>query len=191
MSFSVLFVCTGNVCRSPIAERIFTARVGWRFVDDGQQCGTASPRGPPDGRTVGHRVARARRRPRSPRRPQLDPELAAVADLVLTATSAQRAVVTQQNPQIYRRTFTLLEFGRLARDLDRLAAGAAAARPPTRSCEQGSIPSPRGAATRPPPKPGRRHRRSVRPLARRRSSHGRPHRRRRRRRYRCPGSGPG
>ena len=27
MTFRVLFVCTGNVCRSPLGERLFAARV--------------------------------------------------------------------------------------------------------------------------------------------------------------------
>jgi len=53
---------------------------------------------------------------------QFDPETAAAADLVLTASSAQRAVITQQNPQIYRRAFTLLEFGRLAHDIELMPA---------------------------------------------------------------------
>lgn len=118
MTFSVLFVCTGNVCRSPIAARIFTARTGGNSSMTVSSAGLRALVGHPIDETSaialrelgvdsGHHLAG-----------QLDPELAAVADLVLTATSAQRAVVTQQNPQIYRRAFTLLEFGRLARSLD-------------------------------------------------------------------------
>lgn len=33
---SVLFVCLGNICRSPIAEAVFTQRLRQRGVDEGK-----------------------------------------------------------------------------------------------------------------------------------------------------------
>lgn len=118
MNFAVLFVCTGNVCRSPVAERMFAARLGPASPVTTSSAGLRALTGRPMdefsaialrefGIDADHHVAR-----------RLDQQLAADADLVLTATAAQRAVITQQNPHIYRRTFTLLEFGRLAHRVD-------------------------------------------------------------------------
>jgi protein-tyrosine phosphatase len=112
VDFSVLFVCTGNICRSPAAELLFGARVlGLPLVT--MSAGTAGLSGyDMDAasafavREVGldpsHHVAR-----------RLTPAMVAAADLVLTADSSNRSIVLQYEPLAFRRTFTMREFSRL------------------------------------------------------------------------------
>ncbi|MGW9024388.1 low molecular weight protein-tyrosine-phosphatase [Streptomyces sp. NPDC055722] len=57
MIFSVCFVCTGNICRSPMAESVFRARVEEAGLDDQVQVDSAGTGGwhegdPADPRTV-------------------------------------------------------------------------------------------------------------------------------------------
>ncbi|MGI5138619.1 MULTISPECIES: low molecular weight protein-tyrosine-phosphatase [unclassified Streptomyces] len=57
MTFSVCFVCTGNICRSPMAESVFRARVEEAGLDDQIQVDSAGTGGwhegdPADPRTV-------------------------------------------------------------------------------------------------------------------------------------------
>lgn len=64
---------------------------------------------------------------------QLTPDLVSGADLVLTATRAHRADVLDLDPRSLRRTFTVLEFAALCREVDgtdlaEIVAAAAAAR---------------------------------------------------------------
>lgn len=121
MSFRVLFVCTGNVCRSPAAELLFArAAVGHDIAS--ASAGTAGLAGRSvDGATayalkeIGIDASRhvAQR---------LTPALMNAADLILTATTEHRSVVVQHMPLGFRRTFTLREFARLGAELDDLDA---------------------------------------------------------------------
>ena len=117
--FGVLFVCTGNICRSPIAERLTRA-----FLDEAvgadaalvriQSAGTRAVVGSgvhPDSSAVltslggdpGGFIAR-----------QLLDEYAAAADLTLTLTRAHRRSVLNRAPRALSRTFTLREAADLA-----------------------------------------------------------------------------
>src|SRR6266516_3236405 len=87
-AFRVLVVCAGNVCRSPLAERLIRARLAAALG------GGADPDG-----------FRAR---------AVSADLVAGADLVLTATREHRAAVVRLHPPAHRYTFTVREFGRLA-----------------------------------------------------------------------------
>ena len=119
MEFSVLFVCTGNICRSPAAELLFRARtVGLPIT-----CSSAGTSGlsghdmdAPSamamreyGIDASHHVAR-----------RLTAAMTTGADLVLTADSAHRSTVVQAEPLSFRRTFTMREFARLGADLPAL-----------------------------------------------------------------------
>lgn len=116
MRFSVLFVCTGNICRSPAAELLFRARAGSAPVD-AASAGTSGLSGHDVdlptamvlrdmGVDPSHHAAR-----------RLAGRMITEADLVLTAAAAHRSSVVQLEPLTFRRTFTMREFARLGRDL--------------------------------------------------------------------------
>jgi protein-tyrosine phosphatase len=117
VSFRVLFVCTGNVCRSPLAERYLRARLrpgaGVRAASAGLRPLTGRPMDPASaqalrelgGDDAGH-VARA-----------LEEQMVLAADLVLGAATPHRDAVLRLVPAALRRTFTLKEFARLAAGL--------------------------------------------------------------------------
>ena len=117
-AFRVLVVCTGNVCRSPLAERLLRARLDEEFGAGAAlftvtSAGTAAVVGAPmDPRAAD--VARALGAdPDHFRARDLDAEQVIAADLVLTATREHRGAVLRLHPAAHRCTFTLREFDRL------------------------------------------------------------------------------
>jgi protein-tyrosine phosphatase len=118
VTFHVLFVCTGNVCRSPMAERLFAARLaetgavtvssaGTRALTGyGMDAASAAVLRELGGDPTGH-LAR-----------QLGSDDLAGADLVLAADSSNRGLVVRERPALLHRGFTLREFGRLAAGLE-------------------------------------------------------------------------
>ncbi|MEV4658550.1 phosphotyrosine protein phosphatase [Micromonospora sp. NPDC049301] len=138
--FTVLHVCMGNICRSPMAERLLALAVRERLARREQDPARAEEllhshsagtggwhageeMNPPAARQVTSRGGDvegfAARKLRS--------EHIDAADLVLTATADQQEYVVALRPDAAARTFVLGEFGRL------LAAVDAAALPPAES----------------------------------------------------------
>jgi protein-tyrosine phosphatase len=123
IGFDLLFVCTGNICRSPMAELI--------AVDElTKSLGAEAPRirvhssgthglvhHPLDATAaeaitalgVGDYGFRARR---------LVAEMVTDADLVLTATRQHRSAAVSLAPRAAARTFTIREFARLCSQVD-------------------------------------------------------------------------
>ena len=126
--FQIVTVCTGNIGRSPMAERLLSHRLLTR-LGTSSTCFTVSSAGTEglDGWPMEEFAAMALvERGVSPagfRARRLTPELLAPADLVLTATRQHRAEVVAMVPATVRRVFTLKEFARLA-DQVTVAAGA-------------------------------------------------------------------
>jgi low molecular weight protein-tyrosine phosphatase len=128
--FAILFVCTGNVCRSP-----FAAALTRHLLDDVMpqpdaariviaSAGTRAPVG-----AAIHPATRAELAGWGVTGPavdghyacQVDAALLSVADLVLTAERHHRALVVQAHPEALRTTFCLREFHRLLSTVDHLA----------------------------------------------------------------------
>lgn len=129
--FTVLHVCMGNICRSPMAERLLVLAVRERLGRLGadpersdellhsHSAGTGGwhageEMNPPAARQVASRggdvAGFAARKLRS--------DLIDAADLILTATADQREYVVALRPDAAGRTFVLGEFGRLLGGVD-------------------------------------------------------------------------
>ena len=111
----ILFVCTGNICRSPTAERLAGAFGAERHMQ-GFTAASAGSRAVighpihPDAATVldglgGDSSNFAAR--------QLTAKIASTPDLIITMTRAHRDAVLELAPHRLRRTFTLSEASRL------------------------------------------------------------------------------
>lgn len=111
----ILFVCTGNICRSPTAERLAVAyatafgipnftssSAGTRAVIGHALHQDAAPVLAELGGDASNFTAR-----------QLTPKIASSADLVLTMTRAHSDYVLELAPQQLYKTFTLSEAARL------------------------------------------------------------------------------
>lgn len=116
----VVFVCTGNICRSPMAERLALRLIrqydvsGFRISSAGTRAVVGSAMHEEAARvlrSLGGDASQFAAR-------QLTAKVASDADLVLTMTRAHRDKVLELAPRQLRRTFTLAEAARLASDFD-------------------------------------------------------------------------
>lgn len=132
VSFTVLYVCTGNVCRSPMAELLFR---GW--ADQGadvivSSAGTEAMEGHGIDRSSASALGQLGIDPSLHRARQFEPWMATDADLILTAAREHRDAIISALPTLYKRTFTMKEFARLVNGLGpgdpRSIVAAAAAR---------------------------------------------------------------
>ncbi|MFJ5861007.1 low molecular weight phosphatase family protein [Pseudarthrobacter sp. NPDC092439] len=149
----ILTVCTGNICRSPVAERLLQAGLdqvvpgGFEVASAGTRAMVGEPMQPISAdivRTFGgspdHFAAR-----------QLTPNILRGVDLVLTMTSGHRGEVLQLDASLLKRTFTIREFARMLDVLDQRAAdgvaeAGAAVVPSTADAHDGGSPLAANAA---------------------------------------------
>lgn len=105
---SILVVCTGNICRSPVGEVVLRAQLPEevQVSSAGTHAVVGAPAEPEVHdflrREVGleaHHTAR-----------QLTKDMAEAADLILTMSGEHRAWIARNAPRVVRRTFTLKEF---------------------------------------------------------------------------------
>jgi protein-tyrosine phosphatase len=115
VAFTVLYVCTGNVCRSPIAELLFRAWVAPGADVTVSSAGTQALVGEGMDGSSASALGQLGVDPSSHRARQFEPWMAADADLILTAERAHRDLVITELPSAFRRVFTMKEFARLAR----------------------------------------------------------------------------
>ncbi|WP_158861844.1 arsenate reductase/protein-tyrosine-phosphatase family protein [Leifsonia sp. AG29] len=118
MTVRILVVCTGNLCRSPLAAELL--RVALAGLPVGiRSAGTSARDGepmPPE--TLAWATALGAQAAATHRSRRFQPADAIDADLVLTAGLDHRRHVAEAAPQAVRRTFTLLEFARLAETME-------------------------------------------------------------------------
>ncbi len=153
----ILFVCTGNVCRSPVAEQLATAWAREKLarspeadVVQIESAGLSAVAGRPMDSDTATALIELDSDPAGFQAREFTAELAQDADLVLTMTRDQRRTVLEASPRGLRRTFTLTEAADLlqradliglsllpltarARELGRRLDAARAGRPPADS----------------------------------------------------------
>jgi protein-tyrosine phosphatase len=116
----ILVVCTGNICRSPLAAQLLDARLNQRAdapMFRISSAGTAALEGAlmtPEAEAWSRRLGGD---PTGHRARRFEPDHALAADLVLALTREHRASVVAQVPDAVGRSFTLAEFARLLDDL--------------------------------------------------------------------------
>lgn len=118
---SILVVCTGNICRSPLIERLLQRSLDAAYgpgvvpvrsagtlglVDSPMDASSAAILGDLGGTADDFRARR------------LAPAMVRDVDLVVTATREHRAEVVRAHPRALRRTFTLRELALLADRVD-------------------------------------------------------------------------
>ncbi|WP_158607447.1 low molecular weight phosphatase family protein [Flexivirga caeni] len=114
----LLFICTGNVCRSPFAERY--ARLagercglaGWDF----SSAGAGALVGASMDKDMAHELTLLGGDPIGFRARALDREIITSADLIIAMETFHRGYVLDDHPGLVRRTFTLGQLARIARD---------------------------------------------------------------------------
>lgn len=143
----ILFVCTGNICRSPTGERLAAAYAAEQGFPDftASSAGTRAVIGHPIHRdaavvlgTLGGNTSGFTAR-------QLTSKIASAADLIIAMTGTHRDVVLEAVPRQLQHTFTLTEASRLAdmEDAETLA-DLAGLRPRLGPNEKPDIPDPIG-----------------------------------------------
>ena len=130
--FSVLFVCSGNICRSPLGEQLLRARTLAIFGGDApaasrevvfSSAGTIAAAGQRMPEQAAELSVRYGGEPSLHRATELDAQLVGAADLVIAMAQEHRSGVVRSLPRSSRYTFTLREFAALMRDLAQVAAG--------------------------------------------------------------------
>lgn len=117
----ILVICTGNICRSPLIERVLQGALDQAYGAGAVEVRSAGTHGlvdsPMDERAAamlhemgGQSAGFAGRR--------LSGALLSDVDLVLTATRKHRASVVRMRPKALRSTFTVRELGHLADQMD-------------------------------------------------------------------------
>lgn len=110
-SFSILMVCSANICRSPYAQALLQ---GWAASTGEVAVGSAGVAAYPGDPMCGHAAGRIPIDPFAHAARELDPAMLIDADLILTAERSQRGVVARMLPSCRERLFTLRQAALLA-----------------------------------------------------------------------------
>lgn len=124
----ILTVCTGNICRSPVAERLLQA--GLDQVQPGafvvRSAGTRAMVGDPIQPSSADVIRTFGGTPDGFAARQLTQKILRESDLVLAMTAKHRGEVMQMDASLLKRTFTIREFARMLKVLEQRDADAPA-----------------------------------------------------------------
>ncbi|WP_211333321.1 hypothetical protein [Terracoccus luteus] len=147
---SILFVCSGNICRSPVAAALLRGHLE-QWPVEVESAGLIAR----DGLPVEPKMVKAAQGlgVQAPdlsgfRSRRATSEMLEQADLVLTATRSQRADVVREAPSTVRTAFTLKEFAAYVSDIADLLEQAGEAKPHTVADVVALVPLVRGERVR-------------------------------------------
>lgn len=143
----IMFVCTGNICRSPTGERLAAAYAAEHGIPNftASSAGTRAVIGHAIHRDAAVVLERLGGDASSFAARQLTSKIASTADLIVTMTREHRDIVLEAAPRQIQRTFTLTEIARLAAmDSAETLADLAALRPHLAAQKQSDIADPIG-----------------------------------------------
>ncbi len=125
MTPRILVLCTGNVCRSPLAEELLRSALGdaAEVTSRGTRAWPGQPFSPEMAALLLERTGIDARTPGAVRLTAADVR---AADLVLGMERAHRAAAVRLHPAAVRRVFTLTEFARLVSETQPPSAGGGA-----------------------------------------------------------------
>ena len=144
---NILFVCTGNICRSPMAERLTVAYATSHAIPDlaASSAGTRAVVGHPIQVDAARILEKLDADTSDFAARRLTPTIVSKADLVLTMTREHRDIVLETAPRQLQRTFTLIEAAQLTSQFAaQTISDLGALRPRLAANEPSDIPDPIG-----------------------------------------------
>lgn len=110
MSFQILTVCTGNICRSPAAQLLLQNHLDQSVTVD--SAGTYAMRGYPIHEPMATLLENDDIKSDTFFAKQLTPKIVQDSNLIVTATFEHRSRVLEESPAALKKAYTLLEFTR-------------------------------------------------------------------------------
>jgi len=113
---NILFVCSGNTCRSPMAEALFKELVKDKNIEV-KSAGISATNGDPIAIHV-RSILQEKKIDYSHLSQRINPELILWANLILTMTKTQKFLLLALFPEMAKYIFTLKEYTTETADLD-------------------------------------------------------------------------
>lgn len=108
----IVFICTGNVCRSPMAEYLLRSRLGEETEWQVESAGLLAGYGAPASMEAVKVLAEEEGMDLTPHRSRMfTSEIVEQADMLVCMTPAHKAEILRSHPQAEEKTFILTEFG--------------------------------------------------------------------------------
>lgn len=107
---NILFVCTGNTCRSPMAEKILSKKANDSNLNlEIKSAGISAVEGYPASKNA-REIIKEYGLDDTHISKKVSKDLLAWADIILTMTIAHKEALIEQEPEFYNKVFTLKEY---------------------------------------------------------------------------------